>query len=82
MVSEFLLNIVFQIVEWILTPLPEIAVPTIMARDSTFFGMVRCVLYLLPLDTIGTIVGLLVAIAGFRIFISLVKTLWDLLPFI
>ena len=82
MISEFLLNIVFQIVEWILTPLPEIAIPTVMARDSTFFGMVRCVLYLLPLDTIGTIVGLIVAIAGFRIIISIVKTIWDLLPIV
>ena len=80
MIGEFLLNIVFQIVEWILTSLPEIAIPTMMARDSTFFGMVRCVLYLLPLDTISTIVGLLISIALFRIIIAIIKTIWDLLP--
>lgn len=80
MIGEFLLNIVFQIVEWILTPLPEITIPAMMARDSTFFGMVRCVLYLLPLDTISTIVGLLISIALFRIIIAIIKTIWDLLP--
>ena len=82
MISEFLLNIVFQIVNGLLSLLPSISVPTTMARDSTFFGMVRCVLYLLPLDTVGVIVGLLVAITGFRIVISIIKTIWDLLPIV
>ena len=82
MISEFLLNIVFQIVNGLLSLLPSISVPATMARDSTFFGIVRCVLYLLPLDTVGVIVGLLVAISGFRIVISIIKTIWDLLPIV
>lgn len=82
MISEFLLNIVFSIVEGLLSFLPSISIPVTMARDSTFFGLVRCVLYLLPLDTVGTIVGLLVAIASFRLIIAVIKTIWDLLPLV
>lgn len=82
MITEFLLNIVFQLVGWILEPLPEITVSTGWGVTSTFFGIVRCVLYMLPLETIGTIVGLLVAISAFRIFIAIVKTIWDLLPLV
>ena len=82
MISEFFLNIVFSIVEGLLSFLPQISIPAVMARDSTFFGAVRCVLYMLPLDTIGTIIGLIVAITGFRIVISLIKTIWDLLPLV
>lgn len=82
MIGEFLLNIVFQIANGILSLLPSFSIPTVMARDSTFFGMVRCVLYLLPLDTIGTIVGILVSISLFRLIISVIKTIWDLLPIV
>ena len=82
MFSEFILNIVFQLVEWILTPLPEVTIASNWGTTSTFFGIVRCVLYMLPVNTIGAIIGVVVAISGFRIFIALVKTIWDLLPIV
>lgn len=82
MISEFFLTIIFKLVEWILTPLPEITVSADWGVTSTFFGAVRSILYLLPLGTIGTIIGLLITISGFRIFISIVKTIWDLLPLV
>lgn len=80
MVSEFLLNIIFQIVEWLLSGLPEISVNFAAVDTSIFMGCVRCVLYLLPLDTINTIIGIIIAVSGFRIFIAIVKTIWDMLP--
>ena len=81
MISEFFLNIIFTLVGWMLEPIPAITIPA-MDPTSTFFGFVRCVLYLLPLNTIATIVGILVAISLFRIFIAIVKTIWDLLPLV
>lgn len=83
MISEFLLNIVFGIVNGLLSVLPSITFPASMvARDSTFYGAVRCILYFFPLDTVGAIVGLITAITGFRIVISIIKTIWDLLPIV
>lgn len=81
MISEFFLNIIFTLVGWMLQPLPEITVPA-LGSTSTFFDFVRCGLYLLPLNTISTIVGILVAISLFRIFIAIVKTIRDLLPLV
>ena len=80
MITEFLLNIVFTLVEWLLSPLPEMDFVLDFSGASTFFGVVRCVLYLLPLDTISSILGIMLSIGLFRIFISIVKTIWDLLP--
>lgn len=82
MIPELMLNIVFQIVEWLLSALPEITVDFAAVDTSVFMGIVRCVLYMLPLGTINTIVGTIIAITGFRIFIAIVKTIWDMLPIV
>lgn len=82
MISEFFLNIIFQLLEWLLRMLPEISFSAYWGTTSTFFGVVRCVLYMLPLNTISAIVGLLLAISGFRVIIAIVKTIWDLLPLV
>ena len=82
MISEFFLNIVFTLVEWLLSPLPEMDISLNFGATSYFFGIVRCVLYMLPLDTISTIIGIVVAMGLFRIFIAIVKTIWDLLPLV
>lgn len=82
MISEFFLNIIFQLLEWLLRMLPEISFSADWGTTSTFFGVVRCVLYMLPLNTISAIVGLLLAISGFSVIIAIVKTIWDLLPLV
>ena len=82
MILEFLLNIIFQIVTWLLSGLPEITVDFSAVDSSTFMGCVRCVLYMLPLGTINTIIGIILAVTGFRIFIAIIKTIWDLLPIV
>lgn len=82
MISEFFLNIIFQLLEWLLRMLPDISFSADWSTTSTFFGVVRCVLYMLPLNTISAIVGLLLAISGFRVIIAIVKTIWDLLPLV
>lgn len=80
MIFEFLLNIIFQVVEWLLSALPEITVDFAAVDTSVFMGVVRCVLYMLPLGTVNLIIGIIITITSFRIFIAIVKTIWDLLP--
>lgn len=82
MISEFFLNIIFQLLEWLLSALPEISISADWGTTSTFFGVVRCVLYMLPLNTISAIVGIILAVSGFRVIIAIVKTIWDLLPIV
>lgn len=82
MIFEFILNIIFQIVEWLLSGLPEININFNAVDTSPFMAIVRCVLYMLPLGTINAIIAVVIAITSFRIFISIVKTIWELLPIV
>ena len=82
MISEFLLNIVFGIVSGMLLFLPDISWSVDSAALNTFLDYVRVGSYLLPMDTVGTIVGLVCSIIAFRVIISLIKTIWELLPIV
>lgn len=82
MISEFFLNIVFTLVEWLLSPLPEIDISLNYDATTYFFSIVRSVLYLLPVNTIISIISIIIALGLFRIFIAIVKTIWDLLPLV
>lgn len=82
MVTEFLLDIVFDIVTGLFTLAPEIT----WTVDTTAFTYVRDILsvvgYLLPMDTIFAIVVMIVSITVFKVVIALITTLWDLLPIV
>lgn len=87
MIGEFLLNIIFTIVTGILDSFSmfgifDIAWDVGSAKWSTFFDIVRSICYFLPVDTISTIVGLIVSFAIFRVVIRLIITIWDLLPIV
>ena len=49
---------------------------------DNFVNVLRVVVYFFPLGTLGSILGLVVSFTVFRIVIRLIKTIWDLLPFI
>ena len=82
MIPEFFVNIIFNIVVHLLSALPEITVDFAAIDTSVFMGVVRCVLYMLPLGTVNTILSIIVAVTAFRIAISIVKTIWDLIPLV
>ncbi len=82
MVSEFFLNIIFGIVNGMMSLLPDIT----WTVDSTAFdivlGVFKVVGYLLPWGTVVAIIGLVLAFTIFRIVISIIKSVWDLLPLV
>lgn len=82
MISEFIIDILFSILSGLLSILPDISWSVDVSRFSTFFQIIGVAGYLLPMDTIITLVGLVMAITLFRIVISIVKTIWDLLPIV
>lgn len=45
------------------------------------WDILRIVGYLLPMATVSAIISLIIALTLFRFFVSLGKTIWDLLPF-
>lgn len=82
MISEFFINLVFDIVEGLLTILPDIS----WSVESSFFdyliSFIKMVGYLLPWGTVTMICSLVVALSIFRIVVSIIKTIWDLLPLV
>lgn len=82
MISEFFLNVIFQIVTWLFSFLPNVGWNT---RSVTFQGImdiIRVAGYMLPLNTIGTIAGVIVSITVFKIVITIIRTIWDILPIV
>lgn len=82
MIGEFLFNIIFAIVRGMLNLLPDISWDVDFGALSYFVDIVRVVSYLLPMQTVTIIVSLIFSIICFRIVISLIKTIWELLPIV
>lgn len=82
MISEFFLNIIFNIVSGMLGLLPEISWSVETSAFGYFLDIVRVVGYLMPGSTVTAIITLIVGINIFKIVISAIRTLWDLLPLV
>lgn len=82
MITEFLLNIIFQFVSGILEPLPDMSWSVDTSGWEIFFDVVEVVAYMLPWDTVAAIVSLIITITIFRIIVSIIKTIWDILPLV
>ena len=82
MVVEGIFNVFFLIVSGLLTMLPEVT----WSVDTSAWQYVRDILnmiaYMLPINTITAIIALVVDIALLRIFISFIRTIWNLIPFV
>lgn len=81
MIGEFLLNIVFTLAGGVLSVVPDIS----WNPDTSAFVFLRDILsvvgYLLPMETVILIVDLIIALTLFMAAVSLIRTLWALLPF-
>lgn len=82
MVVEALLSPVFALISSLLSLIPDIHIEasadTILAAAQYW----TCAAYILPMGTIIAIIGLNVGLQGFRIVVSLIKTIWSLLPIV
>lgn len=82
MISEFLINIVFRIVEGALSILPAFDWNVKASFFQSFLDMLRLACYLLPMQTITAIITLIVFFMNFRLVISLLRTIWEILPLV
>lgn len=88
MVTEKILDFFFLVADKLLSFLPEltysqsIAPQNYWGRYSSFWKYLEMVAYLLPLNTLAIIVTLVLAFSLFRIAVSVIRSVWDLLPFV
>lgn len=64
-----------------LAALPAINLDANAVISSTFYAYIRAGLYFLPIGTVTAIFGIQIALWTFRIIVSVVRSIWDLLPF-
>lgn len=81
MITESILNGFFAVLSGLFTLLPDLSWDVDTGVFSVFLEVIRFAGYLLPMKTIVVIVGLIISFTMFRIVISLIKTIWGLLPF-
>ena len=82
MITELIINMLFASVTLFLTLIPQISftIPADIVSNLTDFFHV--IFYFVPVSTFLSIVGVSVALHSFRTIISLIKTIWNLLPFV
>ena len=62
--------------------LPVINIDAVNIIQGNVFGYIRAGLYFLPVGTVARILGISVALFGFRIIVAVVKTVWEILPLV
>ena len=82
MISEFFLNIVFGITSGLFSLLPDFSWNVDTSAFSYLLSVLKIAGYMFPWHTVLAIIGLIFSIGLFRIVISVIKTLWDLLPLV
>lgn len=82
MIIETLLNGVFGIVNTILAPIGLLGWGFDLALCSPLGDILKVVYYVLPIGKLSPIITFIIAMLFFRAVISLIKTIWQLLPFV
>ena len=80
MVTEGIFNFLFGALEMMMTFFPFFNIEIDFDTIQVFFDIVKSISYLLPMDTIVDLIQITIAVMGFRIVISSIKTIWNLIP--
>lgn len=79
MILEGIFNVIFAMFDGVVSILPDFSGIDLGFLD-TALSVISGVCYFLPMGTVGAIFAILVSLMAFRIAVSLIKTLWELLP--
>lgn len=80
MIIEALLNVLFGIVNIILSPISLLGWGFDLALTSPLGGILKVVYYVLPIGKLAPIITFIVSMFIFRAVIALIKTIWELIP--
>ncbi len=82
MILEGILNVLFSAADSLFSILPDVSWDVDSGVFTAFFDILRMVGYLLPMSTVIAILRIVIVINAFKIGVSIVKTVWDLIPFL
>ena len=82
MIVEGIFNLLFGLLNGLLSFLPDVSWTVQADMFTKFFDVVRVVGYLLPMGTVFDILSVIVILIVFRTVVALIRTLWDMIPFL
>ena len=80
MILKLVMGLLLYIADFLLLLLPDISGFVYSDIFTGFCDLVRSVAYFFPTDTIVTIFGVILGFYTFRLIITLLKTIWGILP--
>lgn len=80
MILEAIFDLIFWVLDFLMGFLPFFDISIDYTAFADFIGIIKSISYLFPMDTIGTLFSITVFVMTFRIIVSIVKSLWELLP--
>lgn len=80
MVAEFFLDLVWKIVKPLIDLMPSVTLNVTTESLRFFMDAYAAVAYVFPVADIMIMIGIVISITIFRIIISFIKTIWELLP--
>lgn len=80
MITQGILSIFFAVVNGLFSLLPDVSWDVSSTAMTNFFEVFHLLGYFLPMETVVAIFGLIIVITNFRIGVSIIKTIWQLLP--
>lgn len=82
MITDKLLDIVFSFLNSILDALPVMDVEVDFSVLNAFLDIVGTCLYFFPWQKVLPILGIIMMLQVWRILISIIKVIWQLLPLV
>ncbi len=82
MIVQQLFNPLFNLLEYFLGMLPNVSWSVTASFITKALDIIALVGYLLPMGTVGSILTLIVVIHLFKIVVAIIKTLWQIIPFL
>ena len=81
MIIAGLLYVLFSLVKGILTLIPDYAWNVDSVALTNFYEAIRMVFYIVPQDVVISIIGITIVLTNIKIGVSVIKTIWQILPF-
>lgn len=80
MITEAILDVFLGVLDFVCGFIPFFDISIDTTSFDLFFDIIKSVAFFLPMGTVYTIFNIIIAIMTFRIVVSIIKTIWQLIP--
>lgn len=82
MIVEGIVDVIYTVVNLIMLPISGLAFITDINKLEPILQYIRMALYVIPVVQLMPIIMFFIALMSFRITVSILRTIWDILPLV